>query len=106
MVGVAVVGGGAAAAAVDVATGAALAAANNNALSAIVPPSSTEDEDAYIGTSVAFEGACIGTFADGAGPLGNGNSVKSAAGRGRRRWQFGPVGYGDRGGPRRFHRRG
>ncbi len=52
--------------AVDVATGAAMAANNNNAVGAVVPPSSTKDEDAYIGALLAFEGACVGAFVDGA----------------------------------------
>ncbi len=33
---------------------------------AVVPTSSTKDEDAYVGMSVAFEGACVGIFADSA----------------------------------------
>ncbi len=51
---------------VDVSTGAAVAADNDDAISAVVPPSSTNDEDAYVGASVAFEGVCDGAFADGA----------------------------------------
>ncbi len=51
----------------DVSTGAAIAADNNDAIGAVVPPSLTKDKDAYVGTSVAFEGGCVGTFADGAG---------------------------------------
>ena len=39
-------------------------------------------KDAYIGASVAFEGACVGAFTDGAGLLGNGDNVESAAGEG------------------------
>ena len=60
-------GGGALATAVDVATGAAVAANDDDAVGAVVPPSLTKDEDAYIGPSVAFKGACIGAFTDGAG---------------------------------------
>ena len=52
--------------AVDVSTGAAVAAADNDAVSAVVPPSSTNDEDAYGGALVAFEGVCVSAFADGA----------------------------------------
>ena len=70
--------------------GTAVAAADNNAIGAVVPSSSNKDEEAYVGVAVAFEGACIGAFADGAGPLGNGDN----------RWQFGPVGHKDRGSPR------
>jgi hypothetical protein len=63
-----VVGGGGSTSAtvVDVAMSAAVAADNDNAVGAVIPPSSTKDEDAYIGVSVAFEGACVGAFADGA----------------------------------------
>ena len=82
--------GGAAAAVVDVAMGAAIATNNDNAIGAVVPPSSTEDEDAYAGALVAFEGACVGAFADGAGPLGNDNNVKSAAGAVQPRGEQGP----------------
>jgi hypothetical protein len=32
--------------------------------------------------SVAFEGACVGAFVDGAGPLGKDDNVESAAGEG------------------------
>ncbi len=53
--------------AVDVAKGAAITANDDNAVGTVVPPSSTKDEDAYVGGSVAFEGACVGAFADGAG---------------------------------------
>jgi hypothetical protein len=59
--------GGASATAVDVTTGTAVAADNNNAISTVVPPSSTKDEGAYVGVSVAFEGACVSAFTDGAG---------------------------------------
>jgi hypothetical protein len=52
---------------VDVATGAAVAANDNNAVGAVVPPSSTKDKDAYLSALAAFEGACVGAFADGAG---------------------------------------
>ncbi len=34
------------------------------------------------GVLVAFEGVCIGAFADGAGQLGNGDNVESAVGEG------------------------
>ncbi len=50
----------------DIAAGDAVAANNDNAVDAVVPPSSTKDEDAYVGASVAFEGVCVGAFADGA----------------------------------------
>ena len=52
---------------VDISTGAAVAADDNDAIGAVVPPSSTNDEDAYVGASVAFKGVCVGAFADGAG---------------------------------------
>ncbi len=52
---------------VDVATGTAAAANDDNAVGTVVPPSSTKDEDAYVGALVAFEGTCVGAFADGAG---------------------------------------
>ncbi len=42
----------------DIATGAAVA--DKDAVSTVVPPSSTKDEGAYVGVSVAFEGACAG----------------------------------------------
>jgi hypothetical protein len=45
---------------VDGATGAAVAADDDDAVGTIVPPSSTKDEDAYVGASVAFEGAYVG----------------------------------------------
>ncbi len=48
----------AAVATVDVASGAAVA--DDDAVSTVVPPSSTKDEGAYVGVSVAFEGACVG----------------------------------------------
>jgi hypothetical protein len=38
----------------------------------------TEDKGAYVDASVAFKGACVGVFADGAGQIGDAN-VKSAA---------------------------
>ena len=60
-------GGDALATAVDVSTSAAVAADNDDAISAVVPLSLTKDKDAYLGASVAFEGMCIKTFADGAG---------------------------------------
>ena len=59
--------GGASGTAVDIAAGSVAAANDDNAVDAVVPPSLTKDKDAYVGTSVAFEGACIGTFVDGAG---------------------------------------
>ncbi len=52
--------------AVDIAAGNAVAANDYDAVDAVIPPSSTKDEDAYTGTSVTFEGACVGAFADGA----------------------------------------
>ncbi len=60
-------GGGASATGVDVVTGAAVAAYKNDAVGAVVPPSSTKDEGVYVGASVAFEGACVSAFRDGAG---------------------------------------
>jgi hypothetical protein len=59
-------GGGASATTVDVATGAAVTADDDDAVGAVVPPSLTKDKDAYVGALVAFEGACIGAFADSA----------------------------------------
>ncbi len=59
--------GGASATVVDVAMGAAVAVDNKDTVSAVVPPSSTKDEGAYVGASVAFQGACVSAFADGAG---------------------------------------
>ena len=53
--------------AVDVSTGAAVAANNVDAVGTVVPLSSTNDKEAYVGVSVAFEGVCIGAFANGAG---------------------------------------
>ena len=50
----------------DVAAGGAIAADNDDALGSVVPPSSTKDKDAYVGALVAFEGACVGAFTDGA----------------------------------------
>ena len=49
----------------DIAAGDAVAANGDNAVDAVIPPS-TKDEDAYVGASVAFEGACVGAFVDGA----------------------------------------
>ncbi len=43
-----------------------MAAAASAAVAAVIPPSSTKDEDAYVGALVAFEGACVGAFMDGA----------------------------------------
>ena len=56
------------AATVDVASGATVAANDDDADGAVVPPSSTEDNEAYVGTSVEIEAACFGAFAfaDGA----------------------------------------
>ncbi len=51
---------------VDIAACGAVAADDDNAVDAVIPPSSTKDEDAYVSASVAFEGACVGAFADGA----------------------------------------
>jgi hypothetical protein len=65
--GVIVGSSGALATAVDVSTGAAVAANSNNAVGAVVPPSLTNDEEVYVGASVAFEGVCVGAFADSAG---------------------------------------
>ena len=65
--GIIIGGGSALATVVDVSTGAAVTAANNDAISAVIPPSSTNDKEAYIGASVAFEGVCVSAFADGAG---------------------------------------
>ena len=48
------------------AAGDAVAADDNDDVNAVIPPSSTKDEDAYVGASVAFEGACVGAFMDGA----------------------------------------
>ncbi len=50
----------------DIAAGNAVTANNDDAVDAVVPLSSTKDEDAYVGTLVAFEGVCIGAFTDGA----------------------------------------
>ncbi len=50
----------------DIAAGNAVAADDDDAVDAVIPPSSTKDEDAYVGTSVAFEGVCVGAFVDGA----------------------------------------
>ena len=36
----------------------------------------------FVGVSVAFEGACVGVFSDGAVLLGNNNDIKSVAGEG------------------------
>ncbi len=57
---------GALATAVDIAAGYVVASNDNDAVNAVVPPSLTKDKDAYIGASVAFEGACVGAFTDGA----------------------------------------
>ncbi len=65
--GVVVSDGGRLTTTVDVSTGALVAANNDDAVGTVVPPSSTKDEDAYVGASVAFEGACVGTFVDSAG---------------------------------------
>ncbi len=46
--------------------GAAVAANNNDAVFAVVPLSLTNDKDEYVGASEAFEGMCVGAFADGA----------------------------------------
>ncbi len=51
----------------DVAKDTAVAANDNNAVGTVVPLSSTKDKDVYVGLSVAFEGACVGPFADVAG---------------------------------------
>ena len=52
---------------VDVSTGATVAADDDNAISTVIPPSSTKDKEAYVGASVAFQGACLGAFTDSAG---------------------------------------
>jgi hypothetical protein len=57
-------------------------------------PSLTEEEGVYISALVAFEGACVSVFADGAGQLGKDDDVESAAGE---------VGHDDSG-PCRFDR--
>jgi hypothetical protein len=48
----------AAAATVDVTMGADVT--DNDAISTVIPLSSTKDKGAYVGMSVAFEGACVG----------------------------------------------
>ncbi len=53
--------------AVDVATGPTVAANNDNAAGSVVPLSSTKDKGTYVDVLVAFEGACVSAFADGAG---------------------------------------
>ena len=53
--------------AVDVFMGAAVAAEDDNAVGAVILPSLTNDKDAYVGASVAFEGVCVCAFANGAG---------------------------------------
>ena len=68
-IGVVVIGGGASATVVDVAMNAIVAADDDNAIGAVVLPSSTKDEDAYVGALLAFEGACVGAFTDGASKL-------------------------------------
>ncbi len=50
----------------EIAACVAVAADDDDAVDAVVPPSLTKEEDAYVGTLVAFEGACVGAFADGA----------------------------------------
>ncbi len=66
---------------VNVATCAAVTANDNNALGNLVPPSLTEDKDTYASTLVAFEGACVGAFADSAKPHINKDNIQSAAGK-------------------------
>ncbi len=66
----------------DITTGAAVAAAAADAIGNAVPPSSTKNKDTYVGVLVAFKGACIGAFAEGAGLLGNNDNIGSAAGGG------------------------
>ena len=51
--------------AVNVSMGAAVAANDNNAVGTVVPQSSTNDKDTYVSASVAFEGVCVGAFANG-----------------------------------------
>ena len=65
---------GAAAAAVDVTMG----AAQSPTMSLRPRPRRTKD----IGSSVAFIGACVGTFTDKSGPLSNKDDLKSVAGKG------------------------
>ncbi len=50
----------------DIAAGGPVTADDDDAANAVVPPSSTKDKDAYVGASVALEGACVGAFVDGA----------------------------------------
>ncbi len=64
--GINVSGGSAMATTVDVSKGAAVTAHDYDALGLVVPQSSTKDKDTYIGALVAFEGVCVGAFADGA----------------------------------------
>ena len=52
--------------AVDIAACIAVAADDDDAVNAVVPPSSTKEDNAYVGTLVAFKGACVGAFPDGA----------------------------------------
>ena len=50
----------------DITAGDAVAADDDDAVNAVVPLSSTKGRDANVGASVAFEGVCIGAFADSA----------------------------------------
>ena len=75
-VGVAMVVGGTAAASMDV------AADKDNVVGVVVLPSSTKDKDMCVCALVAFEGACINAFADGAEQHSNNGNVKSAVGEG------------------------
>jgi hypothetical protein len=40
---------------------------HNDAVGTVVSPSSTKEKNAYVSKSVAFKGACVSAFADGAG---------------------------------------
>ncbi len=59
-------GGGALATTVDISMGATVTADDDDAVRAVIPSSLTNDEDAYVGVLVAFEGVCISVYADGA----------------------------------------
>ena len=61
----------------------ATAANNHNAsIGAVIPLSSSENNTAFVGASVAFEGMCVGMLADSTGLLGDNNDVKSVVGKG------------------------
>ena len=64
---------------VDVPMGAIVT--DNDAVGTVLPPSLTKDKGMYASVLVAFEGACIGVFANSAGHRGgNDDGVKSAVG--------------------------